>query len=108
MIALLPALALAAQPGGYFGSTASTSILARVCAASRDNLEVDFCSGYVLATYDTLSRYGVICPGEGVTTEKTMAVVRRFLETHPELWDRSPSWVVEQALREAYPCRKSG
>ena len=101
-------LALAMQSEGYVvASTASTSVLAKICKDADSDLAADFCSGYVLATFDLLSRKRLICPTDGVTTEQTMAVARRYLASHPELWDRSPSWVIERALVEAYRCRRN-
>ena len=65
---------------------------------------MDVCTGYVLATFDALSSHHFICPSDGVTSQQTMAVGRKFPADHPELWDRQPSFVIERALRAAYPC----
>lgn len=86
-------------------STASTDALVRECGSADADLTVNFCTGYVLATFDALSRHRLICPSDGVTSQQTMAVARRYLTTHPEVWDRSPSFVLERAFKAAYPCR---
>lgn len=104
-ILLLLALVQPNQQGYTVASTATTSLLARQCERSRDALSADFCSGYVLGTFDSLSGRKTVCPSDNVTTEQTMAVARRYLKDHPELWDRAPSWVLEQAFKAAYPCR---
>ena len=101
---LLVAGVIQSTAHSHVASTATTSLLATTCNESRANLAADFCSGYVLATFDLLSAKGIVCPSDSVTTEQTMVVARRFLSSHPELWDRTPSWVIERALREAYPC----
>jgi hypothetical protein len=107
MLALALAAALAApMPKGYtIASTASTSLLAEQCSKSPGDLAADFCSGYVLGTFDSLSAERHICPSDNVTTEQTMAVARLYLSAHPELWDRGPSWVLKRAFSAAYPCR---
>jgi len=105
---MLFSILLAAQSANYtVASTVSTSLLARQCGRPGDDLAANFCSGYVLATFDLLSSKRLICPSDGVTTEQTMAVARHYLSDHPELWDRSPSWVIERAMRETYACRNS-
>lgn len=103
---MLAAMALAAQSNDpVYVSTVRTSDLAHICESSSD-LALDGCVGYVLATLDSLSMHRIICPTPGGnTTEQTMAIVRRYLSVHPELWNNHPSWVIEQVLRDAFPCR---
>lgn len=92
----------AAQPVTV--STVTTSMLATLCQRSRAALDADFCTGYIAGTFDQLSANRVICPGVGVTTEQFLAVGRRYIETHPEIWDRHPSTVLETAFRAAFAC----
>jgi hypothetical protein len=93
-------------PKGYtIASAATTSLLAHQCSTSREELSADFCSGYVLGTFDSLSAAQRICPTDKATTEQVMAVARLYLSGHPELWEKAPSWVLEQAFKAAYPCR---
>jgi len=46
-----------AQGQNVIGSTATSSLLATACKVSRTDLAADFCSGYVLSTFDLLSRH---------------------------------------------------
>jgi hypothetical protein len=98
-----PAQAAPAQQP-YILSTATTAVLAAVCRESKNPLGANFCTGYILAAYDRMSMSRQICPRDGITTEQVMAVGRQFLASHPELWDRHPSYVLELAFGAAFGC----
>lgn len=112
MRGLLLVMALLAVPPGtparadppIIVSTASPSLLATICGESKTQLGANFCTGYIVATFDRMSITREVCPGSGVTTEQKVAVGRRFVETHPELWDRHPSYVLDLAFKAAFAC----
>lgn len=45
------------------------------------------------------------CPPDGVTPEQTMAVVRKRLRDNPSEWHLPAVRYVQDALREAFPCK---
>ena len=98
----ISALPLAAQPVTV--STVTTSMLATLCQRSRAPPDADFCTGYIAGAFDQLVVARAICPGPRITTEQFLAVGRRFIETHPELWDRHPSVVLEMAFKPVFTC----
>jgi len=104
MIAL--ALALSGVSADYvYASTVKTEQLAATCAGTAGRpLEQNFCTGYVLATYDALSASKAICPGPGASTLQVMAVVRKYLAEHPEEWDKFASDVVGTPLKATFVC----
>lgn len=104
MFGLGSCLALPARAEPIVVSTVTTSVLATLCQRSASALDADFCTGYITAAFDQLSGLRLICPGVGVTTEQLIAVGRRFIEAHPETWDRHPSLVLQVAFKTAFAC----
>jgi hypothetical protein len=73
-----------------------------------------FCGAYVVAIFDTLSEGNKIngwsapCPprqGNGVTLQKMVDVVTRYLGAHPETRQFGAPGQVAHALAEAFPCK---
>ncbi|WP_140847368.1 Rap1a/Tai family immunity protein [Sphingomonas glacialis] len=109
---MLPAIlffatsAVSSSPG-FWASTASTEMLATICAEAHDEARrADFCTGYVLATYDTLAINGFICPNPNSSTDQVMALARRRLADHPEDWDKQPSYVLSATFKKVFPCKR--
>lgn len=103
-IALIQPARSAPTQRPYVLSTATTSVLATICREAKNPLGANFCTGYILAAFDRMSMSREICPSPGVGVEQVMAVGRQFIETHPELWDRHPSYVLELAFGAAFGC----
>lgn len=105
------ALLMTAAGGGaggdyYVASAATTTQLADICAEDPSRpMRADFCTGYILATYDRMSFSDAICPSLTATSAQAVAVARKYIADHPERWDTHPSVVVAEALRTAFPCR---
>lgn len=85
-------------------STVTTSHLAGICGPDSAKLDADLCTGYVLASFDSLAFDQKICPSKGVTTEQVMAIGRHFLNAHPDIWDKAPQFVLREAMTTAFPC----
>lgn len=90
--------------GSVVGSSITTTMLALNCQASRTVLDQDFCTGYIAGAFDAMSASRVICPTQ-TTTAQVLAVTRKFLRDHPEIWHSHPAIVVQAALQSAFPCR---
>jgi hypothetical protein len=87
-------------------STATTVQLAQICNDTLNALRPDFCTGYVLAVFDTLSLGRDICPSRSVTTVQVMAVARRLLNERPDQWDLAPAHLLSARFRSAFPCAR--
>lgn len=68
-----------------------------------------YCIGYITAVADVISDYaksqGRNCFPPMVTGEQIVDVVKKWLETHPELRHYSAAWGVTRAFSEAFPCK---
>ena len=75
------------------------------CPSDADD---DFCIGYVAGVIDWYDgeqnepRY--FCLPESVTLGQAHAVTVQYIEAHPEEWHVSTSYLVMNALKEAFPC----
>lgn len=61
--------------------------------------------GYVFGASD--ARAGVlICPSANVSGGQLIAVVQKYVRSHPEKWDKPAGIIVALALIDAFPCQK--
>lgn len=71
--------------------------------------EVDYRKAYEFMGYVTGFMDGldgkVFCAGNTVTRGHIADVVSQYMDTHPELKDKSSSQIVYQAFSEAFPCK---
>ena len=103
MIGLLMMLAIPAH--GYVATSAKTEMLAEICVKpSGKALTADFCTGYIMATFDSLAIAGKVCGNENTSTVQIVAVGRKYLADHPESWDKQPAWVLGEIFRKTFPC----
>ena len=106
VLAALLIAATASAEGPVLQSSINTPDLVEGCLADgRDLLAADFCTGYVLGTFDRLSATRQICPIYGSATASAMGVAVKFLRDHPERWSEGPSFLLTDAFKKAYPCR---
>ena len=66
-----------------------------------------FCFGYIQGVTDSRP-VDVGCFGENVTMGQIHRVVMKFLTDHPEALDKSASFLIQEALSKAFPCKASG
>lgn len=105
MIWLAAALA-ASAPHWVSVSTVSAGTLQQECKADHGNV-LDPCGAYILGVADTLQIQEATCrPQSDVATAQTLAVVRRYLNEHPEQWNLHAAIVVAMAMKAAFPCRR--
>jgi hypothetical protein len=62
------------------------------------------CRWYVLGMADALIDAEKICPTDHVIDQQLALVVRKYLSDHPESLDRDGVELVEDALKNAFPC----
>jgi hypothetical protein len=105
MLLLAAALAASAPPPAVV-SALETAQLAEACKGKDSDSTATFCTGYIMGAFDTLSVAHQIClPPDGASTVETVAAARLYIRTHREAWDKAPSFVVRDALQEAFPCK---
>ena len=110
MIAALLMFAAAAParvPAPVVVSALESEQLARACSGKDDDTSASFCTGYILGVFDALSLARQICPSaKKASTGPAIAAVRKALRTQPERWTSAPSFLVRDALKQAFPCKR--
>jgi hypothetical protein len=87
-------------------SSLTTQQLIEHCRGKDTDPTANFCTGYILGEFDTLSLSHQICPSPtGVSNIKALAATRKYLRTHAKKATEAPSFVVRDALRRAFPCK---
>lgn len=100
-------LAAAAVPPPVVVSSLTTEQLAAQCVGNDRDTSATFCTGYILGVFDTLSRAHAICPSANkASTAEVVAAPRKYLRKYHMKWSGAPSFVVRDALREAFACKK--
>ena len=79
------------------------------CQSEDEFRNIGQCHSYVAGVADVLLGGDTIagwraCYTEGVSYEQFAAVVKRWLEDHPESWHFNASGLVAKALSNAFPC----
>lgn len=100
---LPPAEAPAATP--IVASSLTIPLLLQTCEGARTDLTANFCTGYIMGTFDALSFARKICPPDnGVDTLQAVSFTRKYLSDHPEEWGKAPGILVASALKQLFPC----
>jgi hypothetical protein len=83
-----------------------------------DQWEAAHCLGYVAGAFDAIimrdAAYPVFCPGkvrkaicipkDGPSTGQVIRIVLKFLKDHPERLHERADLLIDDALRQAFPC----
>jgi len=106
-MSLLLAFMLAAAAPPIVVSSLESAHLAEECKGKDSDPAATFCTGYIMGVFDALSLSRQICPSakQGFTLD-AVAAVRKYLRTNPDKWSSAPSFVVRDALRAEFPCRR--
>jgi hypothetical protein len=86
-------------------SAVSTQDVMESCRRAGDQMRIE-CSGYILGVFDQMAFSRLICPPDNATglTAQAVAVAMKFLNDHPERWDRHPVFLIGQSFKAAFPC----
>lgn len=105
---MLAALMLAvAAPSPVVVSALQSEQLARACSGKDDDTSASFCTGYILGVFDALSLAKQICPSaKKASTRQVVTAVRKALRRDPDHWSSAPSFLVRDALQQAFPCKR--
>lgn len=105
LLFVLAAFSMTPAGAQTYLSTMTTADLVQACNRPRQELAMDFCTGYILGVYDALSLSREMCPRESsAATLQAVAIARKYLNDHPELWDRAPPYLLATAFKQAFPC----
>lgn len=61
------------------------------------------CLGYIMAISDEMDLQGMLGDTNGVTAGQEVKIVLKYGNDHPEQLNRHAAWIVDQALRKAFP-----
>lgn len=86
-------------------SALTTGQLVEQCQGKDNDPGSNFCTGYILGAFDALSLTHEICASpERASNIEVLAGARKYLRKHRKDIDIAPSFVIRDALREAFPC----
>lgn len=105
---IVPMLALlAAADRPVVVSALTTERLVEECRGKDDDPAPSFCTGYIIAAFDTLSLAHKICPSPArASTIEVVAAVRKQLRRRGTKATAAPAFFVRDALRSAFPCKR--
>ena len=89
-------------------SSLTTQQMLEFCRGKDDDPTADVCTGYILGAFDALSMSREICPSPNRASNiEVAAAVRKYLHARAKKTGTgAPSFVVRDALRDAYPCKR--
>jgi hypothetical protein len=94
-------LTVAAAPASGNESYINTELLRKACG-ERSGL----CVGYILGVHDQAQDTDTFCIPDGPNAGQVVAVVKSFIDNHPEYEKYSARSVVTLALKLSFPCEK--
>jgi len=69
------------------------------------SLEIGLSYGYVNGVLD-MGNGILFCIAEGVTMGQLIAIVTKHLKDNPEKWNQPAQFIVINAMKSAFPCKK--
>lgn len=105
---IMMAVLLAAADRPVVVSSVTTAQLLEFCSGKDADPTPNFCTGYIIAAFDTLSLSRQICPPQTRASNiEVVATTRKYLRKHAKATGTgAPSFVVRDALQEAFPCKR--
>jgi hypothetical protein len=106
-------LALVSGSAGFVGSVdaaflSGNDLYALCTTPERDRFYLQDqaeCRGYVAGVYDHMSRTDAFCPRRGVQMGQVTRIFVAYAKKNPQNLDRPAGHIVEEALRDAFPCQ---
>jgi hypothetical protein len=86
----------------------TTAQLLELCRGKDTDPTPNFCTGYIIAAFDTLSLSGQICPSQTRASNiEVVSSTRKYLRRRAKpTGTGAPSFVVRDALQQAFPCKR--
>lgn len=102
-----PAFARSPTNKQFTISAVSSGALVQMCRAREpDQLLLDPCNTYIVATADALALGELICPKYSDTyTLMIVGLVRKAILENPQNWDQPPVSLIYKALVAHFPCK---
>lgn len=63
--------------------------------------------GYVRGVTETYNNMGMLCVPVGATVGQSTAMVKKYLEDHPESWNTAATILVFDSLNQHWACPKA-
>ncbi|MBJ6122362.1 Rap1a/Tai family immunity protein [Sphingomonas mollis] len=105
MMFMLAMLAAADRP--VVVSSLTTGQLVEYCRGKDTDPTSNFCTGYIIGVFDALSLSRQICPSTARSSNiEVAAVARKYLRKQAGKTSVAPSFVIRDALRRAFPCKR--
>ncbi len=105
MMFMLALLAAADRP--VVVSSLTTGQLVEHCRGKDTDPTASFCTGYIIGVFDALSLSRQICPSTARSSNiEVAAVARKYLRKQAGKTSVAPSFVIRDALRRAFSCRR--
>jgi uncharacterized membrane protein len=105
----MSSLAAPAQTRYFSMSSITGGVLVEQCERAQSGqvgLVLDSCAAYILGAADALSIAGKFCNSGNAWTLQAVAVTKKYIRDHPEKWSKHASFLVQDALSQAFPCAK--
>ena len=61
---------------------------------------------YVFGVVDVLDDASYVCIPSNVKGQQIFAIVMKYIDNHPEEWNKTASYLVETPLLKTFPCKK--
>lgn len=88
-------------------SSLTTKQLVEQCRGKDTDPTPTFCTGYIIGEFDTLSLSHQICPSPILASNlEVIAATRKYLRIHAKKTTAAPAFVVRDALRASFPCKR--
>lgn len=105
MVAAMQAAPAPSTPQSWYTFQKDFSFAEMCRTEERDAAQLSWCRGYISGVLEGLLSYRVLCTPEGFTGAQGTAIVRNYLNAHPDRWHHAPASLIVAAMREALPCR---
>ena len=109
-ILLIPSIAFSFNTGNELqeicreGKVAGSEL---ICHAYINGVIQGFALGARVASFDITGEYvnyKIFCPPDDVTIDQYVAVVKKYMEDHPEVLGEPSAPLISLAMKEVFPC----
>jgi len=84
---------------------ANYAVMSGNAPCDQSTVDTAMCGWYVEGVLDATIGTLYRCPSDGVTYDKIVLVVKKYLSEHPERLHLPGDKLVIEALKEAFPCK---
>jgi len=97
--------------GGWVAGNNLVKYMSEAKKADNGSQNVDWSDAlqfqaYVFGVVDVLEDAGYMCIPSNVKGRQLFAIVMKYIDNHPEEWNKTASYLVETPLLNTFPCKK--